>query len=136
MASKDSVPAAIEGERLQIQGQKITSAGAPLLTRNTNEMVFPVTATRRAKGIITQERNPKEARFRPYSFLDEGDEISGKNLWGFSSLPLRRINVGGSGRTSGHSGQDATLSGSCFLEIVRGWRGLSLSQHPRQELLA
>lgn len=138
MTKRSSAPGAIEGSEILIEAQNILSTGIPRLTI-TDEMLFPVKASRRATGTITRESDPKETRIRDYSLLDLGDQISGRNLWGFSSLPLKRenINVGQAGRTGSHSGQDALIDGSfCFLQIVTGWRGASLPKHPQQELLA
>ena len=137
MTKKDSPPAAIEGMGILIIAQKISPIGAPTLT-TADIMVFPLQASRRALGKITSESNPKVAQVRAYSDLNLGDEISGRNLWGFSSLPLTKddINVGGAGRTSSHSGQDVTINGGlCFLEIVSGWRGTPLPTHPRKDIL-
>ena len=67
--------------------------------------------------------------------LDKDDRISGKKLWGLSSAPLKRLNVGNLGRTSSHPGQDQTLNGNfCYLEIIDGWKGLPLPRHPRDEI--
>jgi hypothetical protein len=137
MTRKDCPPAAIEGSEILITSQKICPRGDPKLTTG-NRMVFPISASIRAVGTITSESNPKVAKIRDYSDLNLGDEISGKNLWGFSSSPLQRgdIRIGGEGRTSSHPGQDITINGNlCFLEIVSGWRGTPPLTHPMTELL-
>jgi hypothetical protein len=137
MTKKNSPPAAIEGSEILVMAQKISPSGIPNLT-TTSRMVFPLHASRRAVGTITRESNPKVAQIRDYSDLNLGDEISGKNLWGFFSSPLQRgdIRIGEEGRTSRHPGQTVTINGNlCFLEIVSGWRGTPLSIHPQTELL-
>lgn len=138
MTNKDSPPAAIEGKEILVTALKISPSGAPTII-NANKMVFPLQASRRAVGTITIENYPKVTQIRHYSDLNLGDKISGKNLWGFSSFPLknRDIKVGEEGRSSSHPGQDVTLNGDlCFLEIVSGWRGSPLLTHPRNEILS
>jgi hypothetical protein len=137
MASRDEAPAAIEGLQILVCGLAIKPSGLPLKLSSTL-LVFQFDVQRGADGTIERESSPKEARIRSYSLLDEGDMISGHHLWGFCSSPIRRdsINVGQSGRSHSHSGQDITCRGTCFLEIIRGWRGSPLRVHPRQELLA
>ena len=136
MASKDEAPAAIEGFQILICGLAIKPSGRPVRLTSTL-LVFQFDVQRGADGIIERECSPKEARFRSYSLLDEGDMISGHHLWGFSSSPIKRdnITVGQSGRIHRHSGQNVTCRGTCFLEIIHGWRGNPLPVHPRQELL-
>jgi hypothetical protein len=137
MTRRDCPPAAIEGSEILIAAQKISPRGDPILIMD-NRMVFPLKASIRAVGTITRESNPKVAQIRDYSDLNLGDEVSGRILWGFSSLPLQRgdIRIGEEGRTSSHSGQDATINGNlCFLTIVSGWRGTPLLVHPQTELL-
>jgi hypothetical protein len=134
---KDEVPAAIEGLQILVCGLAIKPSGRPLKLHPTL-LVFQFDVQRGGDGTIEREASPKEARFRAYSLLNEGDEISGPHLWGFSSSPIKpdNINVGQSGRSHRHSGQDITCRGVCFLEIIRGWRGAALLAHPRQELLS
>jgi hypothetical protein len=133
--TRDEVPGAIEGLQLLVCGLAIKPSGRPLKLTPTL-LVFQFDVQRGGDGTIMREVSPKKARFRPYSLLDEGDRISGPHLWGFSSFPIKpdNINVGQSGRSHSHSGQDITCRGTCFLEIIRGWRGTSLLVHPRQEL--
>jgi hypothetical protein len=138
MTKKDSPPAAIEGKEILVTALKISPSGAPSLT-TANKIVFPLQASRRAVGTITCEIDPKVAQIRTYSDLNLGDEISGLNLWGFSSHPLKKGDIigGEDGRSRSHPGQDVTLNGDfCFLEIVSGWRGSPLLTHPRNEILS
>jgi hypothetical protein len=137
MANRDEAPAAIEGLQILVCGLAIKPSGRPLRLPSTL-LVFPFDVQRRADGTIQREAYPKEARFRSYSFLDTGDMISGNHLWGFCSSPIKRddINVGQAGRSSSHPGQDVTCRGTCFLEIIHGWRGNLLQVHPRQELFS
>ncbi len=63
--------------------------------------------------------------------------LSGTHLWGFSSNPVGPEDIirGGRGRSSSHSGQELTISGICFMELICGWRGAALSVHPKDDLL-
>ena len=135
MASKDEVPAALEGARILVCGLKIEPSGRPVKFPKVGT-VFQFSVKRRGDGTIEEETNPKETPLRPYSFLKVGDKILGKELWGFSSYPFKPgdIRVGEAGRGSSHPGQDITCRGKCFLELISGWRGNPLLTHPRQEL--
>ena len=137
MASKDLPPAAIEGLQILVCGLDIKPGGRPVRVA-LEGIVFPFDVKRGGNGTIEQEHAPKKACVRSYSFLDQGDSISGNILWGFSSYPFKRddINVGQAGRSGRHSGQDITCRGICYLEIIHGWRGHPLLVHPRQELLS
>ncbi|MFH0837836.1 MAG: hypothetical protein V1880_01045, partial [Patescibacteria group bacterium] len=102
----------------------------------SSEIVFPLSVKRRGEGIIIQELNPKIAFFRIYSNLDAGDEIYGPDLWGFSSTPVTKINIGQKGRTSSHSGQDVEINGGkCFLQIIQGLLGSAIGVHPKNDLI-
>jgi hypothetical protein len=105
MASRDKAPAALEGSQVLVCGLAIKPSGRPLKITPAL-LVFPFDVQRRGDGTIERESSPKVARFRDYSLLDAGDEISGQQLWGFSSLPFKRedMNVGQAGRTGRHSG--------------------------------
>lgn len=92
MVEKDSPPAALEGNKIQLKGQKIEPNTSP--TKIGDEIVFPVKASKRAEGEIIEERDPKTPKFRDYSMLNLGDKVLGKHLWGFSSSPIRRLQVG------------------------------------------
>jgi hypothetical protein len=129
---KNSAPAAIEGRKIQLKGQDIKPSGFP--TKIEENIMFPVHAYKQATGTIIEESNPKICRLRKYSMLNEDDEISGKNLWGLSSYPLKKKTIGNLGRTGTHPGQDVILNGNfCYLEIVQGWTGSSLLRHPQNE---
>jgi hypothetical protein len=131
----NSPPAAIEGKKIQLRGQDIKSGTPPI---KIGEIVlFPVHLYQQGTGTILEESNPKISIVRIYSMLNKDDEISGKKLWGLSSAPLKRLNVGDLGRTSSHPGQDQIINGNlCYLEIIEGWRGLPLTRHPRDEILS
>lgn len=135
MASKDEVPAALEGARILVTGLKIEPSGRPVKFARVGT-VFQFSVKRRGDGTIEEEGNPKEAVLRSYSFLEVGDRILGQDLWGFSSSPLKPgdIRVGEAGRSGDHSGQDVTCRGKCFLELISGWRGDPLLVHPHQAL--
>lgn len=134
---RSETPAAIEGKEILIVGQDIKPEGIPKKLKN-GDTVFIVKVKRRGSGTIIKESNPKECCFKPYSMLEKGSRISGNSLWGFTSNPLMPGSVkhGGRGRTHKHSGQELTLTGHCFLEIILGWLGSSLSIHPQEELLS
>ena len=139
MVHHSRVPAAIEGEELFLVGQKISPAGAPkkVFVNNVEEVIFPLQVTRNGKGTVIKENLPKSPRFKPYSSLDTGDSIDGKNLWGFHSDPIGpdSLRIGDKGRTGAHSGQELRLEGICFLEIIQGWIGDAVSIHPKDILL-
>ncbi len=136
MGEKPIGLSSIEGCEIEIQAQKITSNNTPILIQ-TEDIVFPVKASRQANGIINKEYELKKPRFYSESNLDKGDKISGKILWGFSASPVRIINVGGSGRTSKHSGQNTLINGEfSFLTVVTSWSGNNLLIHPRDIFLA
>lgn len=141
MSKATQAPASIEGSELLVQGQKIEPNGPPKLTAGTkdnpSEMVFPLTVTIRGSSCILKEYIKKSRRLDPNSFLDEGSQISGQHLWGFSSNPLDRdsFDVGGKGRTSSHSGQSVEISGTCLMSIIKGWVGDPISIHPKTEFL-
>jgi hypothetical protein len=134
MVKQSSAPAAIEGSKIQLIGQRIRPGALPIKT-TANIVMFPIHAYQRAVGTIIEESDPKIPKLRNYAMLDKDDEVSGKKLWGLTCHPLKSLLVGGLGRTSAHPGQDLTLNGSfCFLEIVEGWRGLPLLRHPQNDL--
>jgi len=137
MRKANQIPAAIEGSELSIVGQDIKPHGTPKQLGEPGEIIFQLTVYQRGESAILEENSPKRSRFRVYSFLDKDSKISGRHLWGFSSNPLGidDIKVGGRGRTSSHSGQSTTISGTCFMEIIKGWRGSSLLTHPKDTLL-
>ena len=135
MASKDEVPAALEGARILVTGLKISPGPRPTKFARVG-MVFPFSVQRRGDGTIEEATNPRENPLRPYSFLEVGDKILGRDLWGFASSPLKsgNIRVGDAGRSGAHSGQNITCQGKCFLELINGWRGNPLPIHPRELL--
>lgn len=133
MTNRNSAPAAIEGKKIQLIGQDIKPGTPPI--KIGEKVLFPVHLYKQGTGTILEESNPKIFIIRNYSMLDKDDRISGKKLWGLSSAPLKRLNVGNLGRTSSHPGQDQTLNGNfCYLEIIDGWKGLPLPRHPRDEI--
>ena len=136
MASKNTIPAAIEGLRILVCGQKIFSTGRPVRVPRAGKTMFAFDVKERGNGTIEEEYSPKKAIFYEFSLLDLGDTVSGSVLWGLSSSPLNRINVGQAGRTSSHSGQDVTCRGISLLTIINGWRGDSIAVHPKQEILS
>lgn len=139
MVNHTKVRAAIEGEELFLIGLKIYPSGVPkkVLVNNVEEVIFPLTVSRNGKGTIIKENSPKAPRFQPYSSLDAGDSVDGKNLWGFHSDPIgpNDLRVGNKGRTGSHSGQELKIEGICFLEIIQGWIGDAISVHPKDTLL-
>jgi hypothetical protein len=138
MCKASQTPGSLEGSKLSVTGQKIKPHGTPKKPfENSSEIVFQLTVSKNGKSIILEENEPKLCRFREYSFLDKDSEISGPELWGFSSDPLgpHDIRKGGPGRTSSHTGQFVTVSGTCFMEIIKGWKGTPLLTHPKETLL-
>ena len=137
MCKANQTPAAIEGSELSVTGQDIKTHGPPKKLGDSGEIVFQLTVYKRGESAILKENSSKRSRFREYSFLDKSSEISAPLLWGFSSNPLGidDIEVGGRGRTSSQPGQSATIVGTCFMEIIKGWRGNSLLTHPKETLL-
>lgn len=138
MCKASQAPASIEGSKLLVKGQDIQPSGdIPRPTKNPNEVVFPLTVKIRGTSSILEEYTIKQSKFYKDSFLDKGSEISGSNLWGFSSSPLDRdsFDIGGKGRTGSHSGQSVEITGTCLMAIVKGWLGSPLLQHPKDTLL-
>lgn len=135
MVNVDQVPGAIEGSKILVTGQKIVTNAPPKKCSKKGVVVFPISIEIRGNGTIIQENNPKKYNFRSYSNLDQYDKVLGKRLWGLSSDPIGIQNVGGHGRTSSHSGQELSITGLCLLEIVQGWRGQPLTEHPKTVLL-
>ena len=133
MQKANQTRASIEGLELSVVGQDIKPSAPPINLPDTGEIVFPLTVKTRGQSEITIECNPKECKIREYSFLDLGSSISGQNLWGFSSNPLdsNSVRKGGKGKTSSHTGQYVVISGTCFMEIVQGYRGDPLLIHPK-----
>src|SRR5215813_10698536 len=127
MASRDEVPASLEGARILVTGLKIQTGPIPVKFARVGT-VFPLSVKRGGDGTIEEAINPPRVPLRPYSFLEVGDKILGRDLWGFASSPLKPgdIRVGQAGRSSSHSGQDVTCRGTCFLELISGWRGKPL----------
>ncbi len=138
MVTRNEVYAAIEGSRILVVGQKIMPTGnKPQRLSESKEIVYPLKVSRRGKSTIEEGNNPKQPRFKPYSLLDSGDSIEGNHLWGFSSNFIGRDNltVGGSARTGRHPGQELTISGICFMELIDGWVGSAIDVHPKEVLL-
>ena len=135
MVRRSSIPGAIEGCGILIQAQKIEPNILPFRTTQ-DIIVFPIKISRQGKGIIEREYTEKIPIIRDYSLLDQGDEILGIHLWGFSDFPVTKIKSGGNGRTGRHTGQNTCLNGNfCFLEIVTCWNRESISVHPKDALL-
>ena len=137
MPKADQAPAPIEGSKLLVEGQDIKPLGRPQQLADSSGIVFPLTVHKRGKSTIVEENIPKKPIFSKYSLLEKGSEISGPVLWGFSSCPLNKgsIVVGGSGRTSSHPGQSATIKGICLMMTVSTWSGYTLEVHPKEILL-
>ena len=133
----NQAPASIEGSKLLVKGQDIKPSGIPRPTIDPEEIVFPLTVFTRGSSCIIEEYSNKKSKFCRDSFLDEGCEISGPNLWGFSSNPLKpdSFNIGGKGRTSSHPGQSIEITGTCLMSIIKGWRGSPVLEHPKKFLL-
>jgi hypothetical protein len=137
MVIRSEVPASIEGAEVLVTGQDIKPSGRPKKISASSNIVFPLTVKTRGEGTIQKEHNPKQAPFKAYSSLERGDKIEGKSLWGFSSNPISigDIRVGGCARTGSHPGQEIMLYGTCFLELILGWRGYAIAKHPKDVLL-
>lgn len=137
MVIRSEVPASIEGAEILVAGQDIKPLGIPRKIPASSNLLFPLSVKTRGEGTIQKEYNPRQAVFSTYSMLEQGDKIKGKSLRGFSSNPISRgdIRVGGSARTGSHSGQEITLYGICFLELILGWSGLAIAEHTKAVLL-
>ena len=85
-----------------------------------NWEVYLISLDRDGEGEIVIEHSPKRALFSTSSLLDKGTTISGQKLSGFSKNPINKNSIGtvGKGRSGGHTGQYATMSGVCYLNIV------------------
>ena len=89
MASRNDPPASIEGLQILVRGLVLKPSGFPLRLP-FRLIVFQFDVQRGADGTIEWESSPKKARIRSYAFLDEGDTISGRHLWGFFSSPIKQ----------------------------------------------
>ncbi len=134
MSEIQEVPGAIEGEEIVLTGLKIAPKGAPIQIKSN--IVFPVTITRRGTGEISKAYSPPKHKFKKTSMLNLADKISGRHLWGFSSSPITRKNVGKGqkGRSGRHTGQFLVITENCFAELVHGWKGDALPSHPKKTL--
>jgi len=137
MSNISEVPGSIEGREIIVTGLKITPSGLPIQL-DTSDIVFPVTITRRASGEITKEHSPKKHKFNPSSMLNVSDKIAGKHIWGFSSSPITKKSIckGEKGRSGRHTGQYLYLSNNCYAEIIHGWRGDALPNHPKNKFIS
>ena len=137
MPEVDQIPVPIEGCELLVEGQDIKPLGRPKRVTNSRGIVFPLAIKKRGRSAILKEYIPKKPKFYSDSLLDEGSEISGPELWGFSSDPLSKgdIVVGETGRTGAHQGQSATITGTCFMMVTKTWTGYTLEKHPKKILL-
>jgi hypothetical protein len=139
MVRRSEVPGAIEGKKILVCGRKIVPKGRPISIPNSDELAYPVDVEMQGTASILEEKYPpKTSLFKDYSLLDMNDEISGTNLWGFSSDPIvgRNFKVGGRARTSTHPNQELELNGICFMELIMGWRGTAIPRHPREVLIS
>ncbi|MGD0229898.1 MAG: hypothetical protein ABSC19_05995 [Syntrophorhabdales bacterium] len=136
MVEQNTTPAAIHGDRILITGQKIFLSGRPI--KLIDEVVYPINVKERGNAIIIKECAKKEPQIKEYSMRNKDDKISGKILWGYTTTLLGRddITIGGAGRTSSHPGQQLDVTGGCFMEIVSGWCGTPLAEHPKDALLS
>lgn len=139
MGKTSTLPMAIEGQEIEVQGQDIKPGGIPRNYCGSVSPVFPISVKKKGRATVIISFSGNKGRCRDYSHLKQGDQINGKILWGVSSFPLKResIVVGSSQeRTGSHSNQRLILKGQiCFLEIVQTWSGNSLSIHPQNSLL-
>ena len=137
MAERNEPPAAIEGDQVLITGQDIVPSGPPRRLRGTAAIVFGIAVKRRGSAVIMKECGRERPRIRTYSMLDSGDRISGRDLFGLATKPLGRddIKIGDRGRTSAHKGQELYVTDGCLVELVSGWRGIPLNEHPKDALL-
>jgi len=136
MTTVTKAPCSIEGEEMLISGLKISPSHKPIELPNLNEILFPISIQRRAESSIVKAYDPKIHKIKESSLLELNSKISGKNIWGLNNNPLSRDNVilGGSGRSSRHTGQEIKIQGICFMELVEGWEGSPLMVHPKNEI--
>jgi len=136
MVESSEVPAAVEGSKMLVCGLDIKPKGRPRPLSGTNELIYPFDVKKRGISTIVEEYPPpKQPQFRPYSFVNLGDKISGPIMWGFSTDPIGDIKPGGSGRSSSHTGQELEISGICFMVLIQGWRGQAIDRHPKNVLM-
>ena len=139
MTTRSEVPGAVEGKKLLLCGRKIVPKGRPIPVPNSTDIVYPIDMDIQGTASILEEKDPpKTSQFKDHSLLDEGDEISGRQLWGFSSnpIPSGSLNVGGRARTGTHQNQELEIQGICFMELIVGWRGNTIAHHPQEVLSA
>ena len=133
----------LEAKKVLLKSQKIEiKTGLPrrakALGNKKTFLVYPLSLKINGSGEILNELNPKTPLFVTTSLLNQGDTISGKNLWGFSCKALRpdSIKVGGEARSSAHPRQSLRLDGEkCFLSVVEDFSGSNSGTHPQDILI-
>lgn len=73
-----------------------------------------------AVATIEKELNPKKARIRAQSLLDEGDQLSGDIISGFSQRKVPDPTL--VNRTGRHKAQSVSTSKFTFAQIDRKWQ--------------
>ena len=118
---KSVVPGSIEASQTHICGQDIKPKSPPRMIDGMSDVLFPFDVNKKGNAVILHELEPKEPRLDHNSMLDVGDEIEGKRLSGYSETILTNVNVGGSGRTGRHTGQNIKINGYCYTTIISDW---------------
>jgi len=132
MTERDEPPSAIEGKEILGSALKISPSSAP--KRYNGYRVYPVTMERRAEAKVVLELDEKDERFFDDSMVSEGDQIQGRQLWGWTSTFRLNLKKGGSGRSASHTGQSISLPDAVMC-LVEGWRGEPAYPHPKDRAL-
>jgi hypothetical protein len=136
----------IEGEKLYIESQSIQPQVAPPrkyadLDGNQHK-IFPVTLEVNGFGEILiqnsclDENKNVRQRFSQQAAIAMGASIAGVRLWGFSGKPLKgkAIIVGGTARSGKHPRQHTNLEQTCYLQVIQGYTGSLVKEHPKHLL--
>ncbi|WP_223555315.1 hypothetical protein [Pseudomonas sp. BF-R-01] len=82
----------VEGDSLELQCRKIYLHG-PTKTRFTNKLVFSFKLSIHGFAKIAKPLGDPTKQLSAKSHVEEGDEIHGERIFGFSSKPLGRQEV-------------------------------------------
>lgn len=115
MARGAVMGASIEGEKIDVQTRQ-WDAGRPMLDPKTNKRRYGFRLGIRSSAVISEAYgDPANSVSSESSMVQEGDEIMGATIRGWSKKPLGKPNVEkGSGS---HSASFLTVKGGCFARV-------------------
>lgn len=115
------VGSSIEGTQLDFSTRKFYPV-RPRKDETVQCLVYPFRLMIFGKGCIVEELNPKEPICCPTSLLDEGDEIRGERITGFSKKPIAAPTV--KAATGTHQASFISAKEFAYAEIEIGLRHL------------